>query len=308
MSFAENALRDGVPQSTFYATDGVEGPWRVIVVHIAGPLLDPDLGDHVCLPFRGDDERMAAARAFTLNGLRRRAKVLIVTHTDTPEATRGWLAPLVPGFAAAEAAGRVTIMASADTHLSGGRLDAARVLRSLCAAGEEARQEGHHGVYALVDAAWGAHDAAAHTAFEAAANTLFGERWLAAVCQYDRGRFSREALERAAAVHPITPEQAPLRFATTCAPPGLRLSGAIDLTNRQAFASVLAPLEQEGAEVVIDARGLGFIDAGSAALLTATAVARRERRTIVVCDDAVARVLRLVRADEWLTVHRAGDV
>ncbi|MDF2712443.1 MAG: hypothetical protein K0R62_8095 [Nonomuraea muscovyensis] len=71
---------------------------------------------------------------------------------------------------------------------------------------------------------------------------------------------------------------------------------------------MLAPLEQEGAEVVIDARGLGFIDAGSAALLTATAVARRERRTIVVCDDAVARVLRLVRADEWLTVHRAGDV
>ncbi|WP_113702779.1 MEDS domain-containing protein [Nonomuraea lactucae] len=278
------------------------------MVKVAGSLLDPDLGDHVCLPFQGDRERIATTRAFTRNGLRRRAKVLIVTHTHTPERTRGWLAPLVAGFEEAEAAGRIAILASADTHFTAGRFDPVRALRGLCAAGEQALREGHSGVYALVDAGWGVDDAAGQTALEAAANALFGQRWLAAVCQYDRVAFSHEALERVAAVHPIAPERALLRFTTTCAPPGLRLSGDIDLTNRQAFASVLAPLEKETDEVVIDATGVGFMDAGSAQLLTATALARGERRTVVVCDDTIARVLRLIRADELLTVQRAGDV
>jgi anti-anti-sigma regulatory factor len=171
-----------------------------------------------------------------------------------------------------------------------------------------ARRHGQHGVYALIDASWGLHDAPGQAAFEAAANELFGERWLAAVCQYDRGLFPREAIDRAAAVHPIAPEQALLRFAGTCSPAGLRVWGDIDLTNREAFASVLAPLEKEPGPVVIDASQLGFIDAGSARLLTATAMARPAGTTTVVCGEAVARVLRMIRADEVLAVRRVGDV
>ncbi|MEU7744871.1 MEDS domain-containing protein [Nonomuraea sp. NPDC049158] len=263
---------------------------------------DPDLGDHVCLPFQGDRERMAATRAFTANGLRRRAKVVIITHTDTPERTREWLAPLVPGLAAAEAAGRVEITAYADGP--------AWLLGELVAAGELAREQGHRGVYALVDAAWGVRDAAGRERFEAAVNALFGERWLAAVCQYDRGLYSAAAVNRAAAIHPIAPGQALLRFVNMRPQPGLRLSGDIDITNRLAFASVLTQLEAVAAEVVIDATGLDFIDAGSAQLLALTALARaaaHHHRTVVVCRGTVARVLRLIRADEVLAVRRAVD-
>ena len=42
--------------------------------------------------------------------------MLIITHADSPERTRAWLAPLVPGFAAAESAGEIEIRASAATH------------------------------------------------------------------------------------------------------------------------------------------------------------------------------------------------
>ncbi|MFI6923834.1 MEDS domain-containing protein [Nonomuraea spiralis] len=277
------------------------------MVHVAGSVLDPDLGDHVCLPFDGDRQRMAATRLFTLNGLRRRTKVLIITHAETPERTRGWLAPLVPGFDDAEAAGQVEILACADAHLTGGALDPDRVLHGLADAHHRARRHGQHGVYALIDASWGARDARAQAAFEAAANELFGERWLAAVCQYDRGLFPLDAIERATAVHPIAPEQALMRFANTSSPPGLRVWGDLDLTNRPAFASVLARLEKEPGQIVIDASQLGFIDAGSAQLLTFTAAARPYGSTSVVCAEPVARVLRLVRADEFVVVRRVGD-
>ncbi|WP_336209170.1 MEDS domain-containing protein [Nonomuraea sp. LPB2021202275-12-8] len=274
----------------------------------AGSALDPDLGDHVCLPIDGERERMAATRLFTLNGLRRRAKVLIITHTDSPERTREWLAPLVPGFAGAESAGQVEIRDSAGTHITDGRLDPGRALSGLTAAGEQARAQGRHGLYAMVDASWGVHDPPGQIAFEAATNALFGQRWLAAVCQYDRALFAREAIDRAAGVHPISPEQAVLRYISTRGPAGLRLWGDVDLTNRQAFASVLSPLRAEAGEVVIDAAGLDFIDAGSAQLLVALATARPSGRTVLVCGEPVARLLHLIKADDVITVRPVGDV
>ncbi|SEG83491.1 Anti-anti-sigma regulatory factor (antagonist of anti-sigma factor) [Nonomuraea solani] len=278
------------------------------MLHVAGSVLDPDLGDHVCLPFEGERERMLATQAFTVNGLRRRTKVVIITHADSPARTRDWLAPLVPGFADAESAGQVEILACADTHFTNGCLDPERVYAELANAKERARRHGQHGVYALVDASWGVPDAPGQAVFEAGTNELFGERWLAAVCQYDRRLFPREAIDRATSVHPISPEQALLRFANTGSPAGLRIWGDIDLTNRQAFASVLARLEKEPGEVLIDASDLDFIDAGSAQLLTVTAMARPEGSTAIVCRDSMARVLRLIRADEFIAVRRVGDV
>ncbi|MGW3344230.1 MEDS domain-containing protein [Nonomuraea rubra] len=278
------------------------------MVDVAGSVLDPDLGDHVCLPFDGERERMTATGLFTVNGLRRRTKVVIITHADSPERTRGWLAPLVPGFADAESAGQVEILDCADTHFTGGRLDPGRVYAGLADAYDRARKHGQHGVYALVDASWGACDTPQQAAFEAETNELFGERWLAAVCQYDRGLFPREAIDRATSVHPIAPEQALLRFANTFEPAGLRVWGDIDLTNRPAFASLLSRLEKEPGEVVIDVSGLDFIDAGSAQLLTVTAMARPRGATAVVCRDSTARVLRLIGADEFVAVRRVGDV
>ncbi|WP_268958772.1 MEDS domain-containing protein [Nonomuraea aridisoli] len=276
--------------------------------HGAESVLDPDLGDHVCLPFEDERERMAATRAFTVNGLRRRSLVVIVTHADSPERTRDWLAPLVPGFAEAVSAGQVEILSSAETHFTDGAFDPARVYAGLAEANDRARRHGRHGVYALVDASWGVGDVPGHAAFEAAANELFAQRWLAAVCQYDRRLFPRDDLDRASSVHPIAPEQALLRFAGTVSPRGLRVWGDIDLTNRPAFASLLEGLEKEPGEVVIDVSELGFIDVGSAQLLTLTAMARPRGATVVVCRDPVARVLRLIRADAFVVVRRVGDV
>lgn len=278
------------------------------MLRAAGSVLDPDLGDHVCLPFEGERERMTATGMFTLNGLRRQVKVLIITHADSPERTRQWLTPLVPGLADAEAAGRLEIRAGAGTHLAGGRLDPEGALGRLAAAGDRARAQGHRGLYALVDASWGAADPPGQVAFEAATNALFGQRWLAAVCQYDRALFTGEALDRAACVHPISPGQAMLRYTGVASPAGLRLHGDIDLTNRHAFASILEPLRDEPGEVAIDATGVDFIDAGSTQVLVSLAMARPPGRTVVLCGGRLARLLRLIKATDLITVRRVGDV
>ncbi|MFG1944499.1 MEDS domain-containing protein [Nonomuraea sp. NPDC048826] len=278
------------------------------MVRVTGSATDPELGDHVCLPFLGDRERRDTTRLFALNGLRRRTKVLIITHTDSPDRTRAWLTPLVPGFDEAESAGRIEIVGSAATHLTGGRLDPGRALDGLASARERARAQGHRGLYALVDASWGVHDPPGQAAFESAVNALFGQGGLAAVCQYDRALFPREALDRVTAAHPISPEQALLRHITLSSPPGVRLWGDVDLTNRQAFASILAPLREEPEDVVIDATGLDFIDAGSAQLLVATALARGPGRTVVACGSPLARLLHLLKAGDALGVRLTGDV
>ncbi|MEV4219530.1 MEDS domain-containing protein [Nonomuraea sp. NPDC049725] len=273
-----------------------------------GSVLDPELGDHVCLPLRGEGERRAAARLFTLNGLRRRAKVLLITHADSPGLTREWLEPMVPGFAAAESSGRIEILDGAGTHFTDGRLDPGKALGGLAAAVELAGKQGCRGLYALVDASWGACDPPGQVALESAANALFGRHRMALVCQYDRRVFTREAVERAASAHPITPGQAALRYAAPGGAAALRLWGDVDLTNRQAFASVLEPLREEPGEVVIDAAGLAFADAGSAQLLVAMAVRRPPGRTVVVCGARLARLLQLIKGDEVVTVRRVGDV
>ncbi len=273
----------------------------------ADAVLDPDFGDHVCLPFNGDRERRATTGLFTLNGLRRRAKVLIITYADSPALTREWLAPLVPGLATAEAAGEIEIVAGTRTHFTGGHLDRARALSFLTTAGERARQQGMRGLYALIDASWGAHDPTRQIVFEAATNLLFDQGRLAAVCQYDRALFAREAIDRAGCVHPISPDQAALRYTRTHLPVGLRLRGEVDLTNRHAFSTILAPLRQEEGEVTIDASGLHFIDAGSAQLLVATATARPRGRTVLVCGQAMARLLHRIGAHDVIDIRPVGD-
>ncbi|MFI6484409.1 MEDS domain-containing protein [Nonomuraea sp. NPDC050663] len=278
-----------------------------------GSALNPRLGDHVCLPFDTDGERIAAARAITLNGLREGRLVLLVTESDSPQQVRRHLVP--PGddgagewfdVEAAEASGRLTILPADESHFSQGRFDPEIALTCLAAFGRQAERLGARGVSVLVDASWRLRaDPGRSLEVEARGNALFAERWMALVCQYDRRRFSGEAVDQAAAVHPITPGEAELRFA--CTPGGLALSGEIDGTNIAALASVLDTLVPMARALTIDATALGYLDAEGARLLARTAELRDDE-TVILCSPAVARLLSLIRADDVdrLSVRPAG--
>ncbi|MBA2889767.1 MEDS domain-containing protein [Nonomuraea soli] len=277
-----------------------------------GSALNPRLGDHVCLPFDTDGERIAAVRAITLNGLREGRLVLLVTESDTPQQVRGHLAGPGDGTGewfdaeAAEAGGRLTILPADESHFSRGRFDPDLALTCLAAFGRHAERLGASGVSVLVDASWRLRaDPGLSLEVEARGNALFAGSWMALVCQYDRRRFSGEAFDQAAAVHPITPGEAELRFART--PGGLTLAGEVDGTNIAALASVLDTLVPVARALTIDATALGYLDAEGARLLARTAELR-VNETVIVCSPAVARLLSLIRADDVdrLSVRPAG--
>ena len=84
------------------------------------------------------------------------------------------------------------------------------------------------------------------------------------------------------------------------------LSGELDIATAPKLDEVVARLEGEGrALIVIDLRGLQFMDSsGLRALLAADTRARSRgaRLVIVRGDDRIQRVLRITRLDERLEI------
>jgi anti-anti-sigma factor len=83
----------------------------------------------------------------------------------------------------------------------------------------------------------------------------------------------------------------------TTDPPGLRLSGEVDLSNREALAAMLhdaiEDLGHRGAELVVDVTGLRFADTGAANLLLTAARAHPAGLSLIGCSGALARLLDL---------------
>ncbi|MGH3329417.1 MAG: MEDS domain-containing protein [Streptomycetales bacterium] len=263
------------------------------------PLPDLELGDHVCAPFSSGEQQLADTVVFTERALQRGGRVVVFTETVTPQAMWEWLGARLPSFAPAVEDGRVKVLACRDVYLADDVFDPARMMARFAAETENAERQGHAGLWAIVDMAWSLRDVPGTELlfdYEADANPAFAQRRTTAVCQYDRRLFSTQAVDRASRAHPLTPGEAPLRFVATADPPGLVLTGEVDLSNRDALAAILKALALVDGEVTIDATGLTFADVRAAHLL-AGAAAGRTGRTVIVGSACLARLLHILGDD-----------
>lgn len=258
---------------------------------------DLQLGDHWCLPVGCDADRLGGTARFADLGLRSGGKVMACTATETPAEMAAILAARLPAAAAALASGQLSVLSGEELCLAGGAFDPAVTISRYLAQVDLAEQQGYPGLWVAVDMAW----ILAATAgmdlladYEAAVNPGFADRRVAAVCIYDRSRICSELVEEACGVHPLTPGQAPLRFATTTDPPGLMLSGEADLTNHRALTAVLDPLHALPGHLTIDATGLRFADLRTADLLSGVSSARARGTTTLHGSAVVNRLLELV--------------
>src|SRR2546421_4916411 len=172
---------------------------------------------------------------------------MVFTQSVSVDAMTGWLRYHRPGFASALDGGQLQVHSPGAVHLAGGHFDAERMMAGFAHATDQAEADGYPGVRVTVDMSWALQRVPGVEQlfdFEAVANRLFIDRRLAAVCAYDPRRFSRAAIQRACAAHPITPGMSMLRFARP-ARPGLRLSGEVDMTNRHALRGLLAALDRK---------------------------------------------------------------
>ncbi|HEV2635632.1 MAG TPA: MEDS domain-containing protein [Actinocrinis sp.] len=262
---------------------------------------DPELGDHICLPFDSVDDYLESTIGFVRSGLRRRRQVIVFTQSFRPEAMRSWLEERVPQFAGAAARGQAVVRACADVHLAGGRFDPERTMNGFAEAIDQAEANGLDGVLVLVDMAWALRQAPGTERllqYEAEANPVFADRRMAAVCQYDRHLFAAGTLQAACAAHPLTPGQSELRFSRTVQPAGLRLAGCADETNRDALTALLAAMSATASDLTLDLLDLSAADMTAACRIVEFAATRTPFRTTVLADERMTRLLSLLGAEE----------
>jgi anti-anti-sigma factor len=244
------------------------------------PLLDQvALGDHVCWTVDDDATRMAAIAGFVRAGLNARHRVIY--SGDQPEAVLDGLERHGVGTRAALEEGRLQAITAEASYLTGGVFDPEATIALWRATIGRARAAGCPGIRVVGDMTWASRrvpGAERLPWYEAQVNNVFLDGYVAGVCAYDRRRFDPLALRRLSWAHPGTAAagipfepQSSLRARRTRDPYGMRLTGEVDLSNRDALGAVIEHLFDEQPAVTVDVSGLTFADTAASRILVAAA-------------------------------------
>lgn len=266
-----------------------------------------ELGDHLCWTVGDQETRDAGTAAYVRAGLDQHHKVLY--FGDGPEQMLAGLRTRGVDADRAVASGQLQASTAEATYLASGAFDAQATIEGWRVESARARDQGYLGLRALGDMTWasrpvpGAGDLAR---YEAQVNRVFADGFAMAVCLYDTRLFDPAALRRIAAAHPAglsastAAADVPLLHVTrTGNPPGLRLRGEADLSNRGALRTVLEHVPDDtdtaGRALTIDVSELRFADAEAARMLI-RAAEDTDRTRIVGCTPSLAGLLDFLGA------------
>lgn len=199
--------------------------------------------------------------------------------------------------------GQIRVGPVEPAYLPDGCLHADRLLANLDAGVTEAQHEGYDGLRVCGDLS--AADprllgGEALVEYESRANALWVSRDIIGLCHYNPHALGRDVWRRLLSVHPSSMSAsdgdpvARLRCRRTSA--GVRLTGEVDLTNRDALPSLLTVAVEIPGPCRIDATGLGFADVRAVAALLSVAAERAGRRTEIRCREPLATLLTLLGA------------
>jgi anti-anti-sigma factor len=265
-------------------------------------------GDHVCLVITDDESWLVVVADYVSDGLRLRHKIILCTEMLRPEALIAGLEYLgVAGVWQAQADGQLVITTSEQSYLAAGRFDPEATITTWAREIDTARRQGYAALRMVGDMGWALRP---HTGIEPLAwyevqiNRVFAEGHALALCLYDRRLFTTAELAVLVAAHPATASCPPpadwqptLRMRYLEGQVGARLSGEVDVSNRQAVAAMLDHLLDDlataDAEVVLDLSELRLIDGATAALLVG-AVRKRANLRLVGRSRPVTALMDLV--------------
>jgi len=256
-------------------------------------------GDHVCWTFADDHERRRVTGDWVRDGLRDHH--LVVYRTASTDALEELAAARVDTCAAI-GSGRLRVRPAGTEAFDADAAD-----RTFQADVREALRDGYAGLRAVSDLRWAARrvpGAEQLARYERQLNRHLAAGYAMALCLYDRRLFAEPRMseltrahpasvtERAS--HPVTPLLRMLRHAG-----GLRLSGEADLSNRDAFSTVLGHLLEDSAapRVELDLTELRFADATSCRLLVTVARESGGRVRMVGARPSLRRLLALQGAE-----------
>jgi anti-anti-sigma regulatory factor len=220
--------------------------------------------DHVCWGYDDADRRRGRVQEFLAEGLTLGERVCYLTSGDVDAV----LADLcgVDWLATALRDGSAQVASLEAIHPAGAVADPATRVGAYARATEEAVTAGYTGLRVAVEAT-----ALVRTPAQLAAVTRYEhliDRYLAgspfsALCAFNRAELGEETIEHLACLHRTSNTPGPgfrLHAGSTpdCA---AEMAGELDVTNRKLFAQVVPQIEPPpGADLVVDASGLTFID------------------------------------------------
>jgi anti-anti-sigma factor len=264
-------------------------------------------GDHACLTFSDEEERLDIVAAFVRNGLSAGHRVLCFTDSYAPAALSRRLADRGVEAQPYAAKGQLALE-PARVWLADGGFRPARVLDELTNEIDRARRDGFAGLRITADMGWAAQPVAGAehlVAFEEKASQLFAAAQVTAICQYDRQQFDAVTLASTTAAHScavaatVYHEDPVLRICRQHSPAGIRVAGEIDYTSLTAFREALAEAVRLDSQPHVNLAKLRFIDAATAGVLVQTAAALTPGRGMtVLCRGLVRAVLLHVGAKD----------
>jgi ABC-type transporter Mla MlaB component len=263
-------------------------------------------GDHACLTFSDEEERLDLLAAFVRDGLRRGQRVLCWTDTLSPQRLARELTARSVRGGAATRRGQLTIAPTEPALRSGDRVTGPQMVAALADELDRASRQGYTGLRVTADMCWATRPSAAAEqlfAFEADVSALFADGRLCVICEYDRDRFDAVTLAFAASAHAkavaaqVYHETALLRICRQYSPPGIRVGGELDYRHQHVLEQALAESRRLDRHPYVNLTGLDYIDAACAATLVQTAIRlASSRRMTVTCRALVAKMLDLVSA------------
>jgi len=164
-------------------------------------------GDHVCVLYETEDERVRTAAEYIAEGLKRGERCVYLSHSsDTLPRFHQHLkeAGIVPEEWVARSA--LIHLTHAETYLVDGVFDAERTLRMADVAVSAALADGFVGVRIVGDMCWLLQEVAGAeqvVEYEALLNHFFPHVRASALCQYDHRRLKADLIDHGLATHPM---------------------------------------------------------------------------------------------------------
>jgi hypothetical protein len=278
------------------------GEGRRIPVEILRP------GDHSCMDFVGVEARWEVLTAFTQIGLARGERVMLILDPDdlNDDAT---VARLDGGTGYADAArerGQFIVARNTPLYFPDGRFDADHQRRVYAAATEHAVNDGYRALRVTISMAWAPRAGWSDEqlmAWESSVEHLFESSPFAALCWYDRERFSEHMLAGARHIHPVQVMDRLGTLEISRHPGGAKIAGSAELGSHEEFSRILGEVlarrpEQGLLRFELDLADICYMDAHCAWMLIDLATSLPEGdRLVIRCARMLEMVLHALGAD-----------
>ncbi|GAA1411902.1 MEDS domain-containing protein [Catellatospora coxensis] len=248
-------------------------------------------GDHACLTFSDNDERLDIVAAFVRDGLRLGQKVLCLTESVSHPALADELTARGLAIESAVRSRQLQISPSGLFFAPQGTFNPAATFDRWQAHIDQATRDGHGGLRVTGDMCWALRPitgVADLMEYESRLTRMLAEQNATAACQYDRQCFDTVTLAAAAESHGMNVtavtyhDDALLRICRQHVPTGVRVAGEIDYRAIEPLTTALTETLALDDHVDLNLTQLRFMDTTTAGVIMQTALGLTARQRMTV--------------------------